>query len=185
MATPTLPPGGSIVVRDASQNEIMVLPAEQAAAWMRQNSGLNLTTVGQAVATVGAAFQIRDVRNLRDDARRARWELADAQKDLTDYLSSAGSSVSGPEYKAKLQAVFDAQRDVDRKQNELMGTMQDNLVLQLAGQGIQLAGSLMPGMDGGMGMGSGAAVVMGVGAGALLVSLFDDDDDGDRRRRRR
>lgn len=179
---------GSLVVRDASGNDMMTLTPDQALTWLKSQNGgggLNLTTVGQAVGAVGAAFQIRDVRNLRDDARDARRDLRDAQADLQSYLRSAGASVSGVEFAAKQQAVFDAQRDVDRTQNELMGTLQDNLVLQLASQGIQLAGSMMPGMDGGMGMGSGAGVVLGIGAGALLVSLFDDDDDDYRRRRRR
>lgn len=178
-----IPRGGKVVVQDADGNEVATISAEQAQAMMG-GQGTGLQTAGQAVQAVGSALQYRDLRNLRDDARDARWELKDAQTELKNYLKKAGTAVSGPDLSALLSDVYDRQRDVDQTQNDLIGTIQDNLIIQLAGQGLQLAGSLsgagMPDLGGGAG-----TLIAGIGAGALLLSVFDDEDDRRGRRGRR
>lgn len=175
--TPSIASVGSLVLRDVSGNEMVALTPDQAMAWLKSQSGggVNLTTLGQGAQAFGSLLQARNLQDLKKDAKKARRSLKKARDERDAYLAST-ATVSGPELKTKQTAVDRAQRRVDATQNELIGTMQDNLYLQFGGQAMQMLGG-MNGMQGG-GISAGN-VALGVGAAALLVALTEDDDEED------
>lgn len=176
MNTSLIPRGGYVAIFDEDGNEVAKMPAAQAEAWMgKQQGGLNMATAGQALQTFGSLLQIHEVRSIRDDVRDSRETLTAKQAALATYLKEkSGAAISGSELSAKLSDVFDAQKKVDKNQNQLFGTVIDQLIVSAAGQGLQLAGSLSSANGAGSGM-TGTDLLLAGGAGALLLSAFDDD----------
>lgn len=182
MSQMMVPAGGYVITYDANGNKVMEATAAQVNSFLQGRGGPSLQTAGQAVQAVASAMQISTLKEIRDDVRESRRLLRRAVSDLIAYETDKDAVRA-----AKLKAVLDLQREVDRDQNKLIGNAIDQAWIQLAGSGLQLAGSLQgSGMSGGIGGGIDAqTAVVGLGMGALLVAAFDDDDDDYRRRRDR
>lgn len=172
MENALVPAGGSLVILDASGNQVSMVPAAQANAYMQGRSGgQGWQTAGQAVQAFGNLMQVGELREIRDDVREKRNSLRKKQKALLDALKKENATTA-----QLFESVFAAQRQLDREQNQMIGAMLDNAYLQLGGQGLQLAGSLMGGSRGGMGgLNDGSTLAIGIGAAVLMREVWDDD----------